>query len=345
MACHKDLTQRRMTDLPTPLAEIADSTGLKEEVRTAAAAKDASKAALKLIQGTEEIKGDPLGETAFLARFLVQCTLPHKDPGKVPVWKRRNGAYTLIIQPGWDDRNDCPLGYPYGILPRLILIWMVTEAKRTGVRRLHLGGRLADFSHELGLDTTKGGKRSDTARVKEQFARLIGSHISYRRRYQSTAWDGDTLQHGELEFTRQQPIVEESQIGWWVPGKRALFESYIDLSHDFFAAIMESAIPFDLRAIRVLRKSPLALDLYLFCNYIGANLTQRGKTKHLLTWRMLGQQLGCDYADQNNLKKKIKTAMRKVKLAHPGLKVGYPAAGGLAIYVSAPAIAPRTVRA
>ena len=330
-----------MNDASPSKAEIADSTGLKqEEIGTAVAAKEVTKAALKLIQGTEEIKDDPLGKTAFLARFLVQCTLPHKDPGKVPVWKRKNGGYTLVIQPGWDDHNDCPLGYPYGILPRLILIWMVTEAKRTGVRRLHLGGRLADFSHELGLDTTKGGKRSDTARVKEQFARLIGSHISYRRRYQDTAWDGQTLIHGEVEFTRRQPIVEESHIGWWVPGRRALFESYIDLSPEFFAAIMESAIPFDLRAIRVLRKSPMALDLYLFCNYIGATLKQRNKAKHFLTWKMLGQQLGCDYANPDDLKTNIKKAMRKVKLAHPGLKVGYPAqGGGLAIYVSAPAIA------
>jgi hypothetical protein len=330
-----------MNDLPNSIAEVAESTGLKE-IGTAAAANDASKAALKLIQGIEQIQGDPLGETAFLARFLVQCTLPHKDPGKVPVWKRKNGAYTLVIQPGWDDRNDCQMGYPYGILPRLILIWMVTEAKRTGVRRLHLGGRMADFSHELGLDTSKGGKRSDTARVKEQFARLIGSHISYRTRYQDTAWDGEKLQRAETEYMRQQPIVEESQIGWWTPGKRAMFASYIDLSPTFFAAIMESAIPFDMRAISVLRKSPLALDLYLFCNYIGANLKQRGRDKHFLSWKMLGQQLGCDYGDLHDLKKKIKSAMRKVKLAHPGLKVGYPAkGGGLEIHVSKPAIAPR----
>jgi hypothetical protein len=57
---------------------------------------------------------------------------------------------------------------------------------------------------------------------------------------------------------------------------------------------------------------------------------------------MLGQQLGCDYADQDNLKKKIKGAMRKVKLAHPALKFSYPKqGGGLEIHVSKPAIAPR----
>ncbi len=331
-----------MNDIPNSLAEIADSTGLVERIRTAAAAKEPSKAALKLIQGTEEIHGDALGETAFLSRFLVQCTLPHKDPGNVPVWKRKNGAYTLVIQPGWDERNDCQMGYPYGILPRLILIWIVTEAKRTGVRRLHLGGRLAEFSHELGLDSSKGGKRSDTARVKEQFARLIGSHISYRRRWDHTEWDGKKLQHVEMESMQRQPIVNRSVLGWWNAGKNPSFDSYIELSQEFFAAIMESAIPFDLRAITTLRKSPLALDLYLFCNYIGANLKTRGKTKHLLTWKMLGQQLGCDYADQDNLKKKIKAAMRKVKLAHSGLKVDYPPqGGGLEIHVSKPAIAPR----
>jgi hypothetical protein len=261
----------------------------------------------------------------------------------VRVWKRKNGSYTLVIEQGWDEHNDRPMGYPYGILPRLILIWIVTEAKRTGVRRLHLGGRLADFSHELGLDSSKGGKRSDTARIKDQFSRLIASHISYRRRFNTTKWDGGKLLQGEMAQTQNQPIVENSEVGWWAPGNRPMFESYIDLSPSFFAAIMESAIPFDMRAITVLRKSPLALDLYLFCNYIGATLVQRGKTKHSLSWRMLGQQLGCDYGDLHDLKRKIKAAMRKVKLAHPGLKVGYPAkGGGLMIYVSKPAIAPRS---
>lgn len=341
VARHKDLHHKPMNELPGPQAEQEDSTGLIERIKATEDAKEASKASLKLIEKATAIKEDPLGDPAYLARFLIQCTLPHTNPGNVPVWKRRNGKYTLRIQPGWDDYNDCPMGYPYGILPRLILIWAVTEAKRTGIRRLHLGHCLSEFIDKLDLQTSGRGKRGDGPRLKDQARRLFSAHIAF---YRNTDFEVEGSKFVN-ERVRQAPVTDDINLTWekGTPAQAVLWGSWIDLSPQFFAAIMESTVPCDMRAVGMLRRSPLALDLYMLCNYIGANLKQRGKTKHTITWRMLGQQLGCDYADQDNLKKKIKTAMRKVKLAHPGLKVGYPSkGGGFDIYVSTPAIAPRS---
>lgn len=303
--------------------------------------KEASRDALKLVQKAIEIKEDPLGDPAYLARFLIQCTLPHTDPGDVPVWRRKNGKYTLRIQPGWDEHTDRSMGYPYGIMPRLILIWAVTEAKRTRIRRLHLGHCMTEFIEKLDLDKPSGrGKRGIPARIKEQAQRLFSSHIDFFIHTREIV-EGKTISSDESESYR---VASKIHLRWndKDPEQPVLWGSYIDLSRDFFAAIMESVVPCDMRAVGMLRKSPLALDLYMLCNYIGANLKHRGKTSHVLTWRMLSQQLGCDYADLHDIKKKIKAAMLKVKLAHPGLKAGYPAkGGGIEIYVSEPAIAPR----
>jgi hypothetical protein len=345
VARHKDLTRTRMNDSSPSKAEIADSTGLKQEkIGTAATTKEPTKAALKLVERAVAIKEDRLGDPAYLARFLIQCTLPHTNPGNVPTWTRKNGQYTLRIQQGWDGLKDEPMGYPYGALPRLILIWAVTEAKRTGIRRLHLGHCLTEFLEKLNLTTSSGrGKRGDATRMKNQARRLFSAHIAFYR-YDELKIDGRTVVN---ERVRQTPITDDMNIAWdrRTADQAVLWGSWIDLSPSFFAAIMESVVPCDMRAIAMLRKSPLALDLYMLCNYIGANLKQREKTKHFLTWRMLGQQLGCDYADQDNLKKKIKATMRKVQLAHPGLRVGYPAkGGGLEIRVSPPAIAPRALK-
>ncbi len=41
-------------------------------------------------------------DRAFLARQLVQATLPHSDPGDVPVWTRTNGRLTLVVRPHHD---------------------------------------------------------------------------------------------------------------------------------------------------------------------------------------------------------------------------------------------------
>jgi hypothetical protein len=44
---------------------------------------------LKLLDAAEAIRFDPdQTEAAFMARQLVQATLPHKNPGDVPAWSR-----------------------------------------------------------------------------------------------------------------------------------------------------------------------------------------------------------------------------------------------------------------
>ena len=66
------------------------------------------------------------GSLGFMARLLVQATLPHKDPGSgVSTFERSNGKLRLVIMapPG--------IGLPWGKTPRLLLSWLTTEALRT----------------------------------------------------------------------------------------------------------------------------------------------------------------------------------------------------------------------
>jgi hypothetical protein len=119
-------------------------------------------------------------DLAFLTRYLVQCTLPHKNPGNVPLWRRRNGNLALVLQPGYDSEKDQLAGYPYGSIPRLVLYWITTEASRTHSRRLELGHSLASFMREVGLDPATGrGKRGDAKRLRDQMTRLLCCHISF----------------------------------------------------------------------------------------------------------------------------------------------------------------------
>jgi hypothetical protein len=51
----------------------------------------------------------------FSTRVVVQCSLPHRDPGNsLQVWTRTNGDLCLSIQPQWykkDEKMICT-GYP-----------------------------------------------------------------------------------------------------------------------------------------------------------------------------------------------------------------------------------------
>lgn len=92
------------------------------------------------------VDADALG---FMAKMLVQTTLPHRaQPGKQ--YTRADGDVTLSIT---DIGN---VGFPYGAYPRFILVWMTTEALRTGERRLELGRSLSGFMGQLGLQCTGG---------------------------------------------------------------------------------------------------------------------------------------------------------------------------------------------
>src|SRR3954469_16440818 len=144
-------------------------------------------ALLRIIKAGGEIRTNPEpdpADIAFMARQLVQATLPHSDPGKVEAWTRTNGNLSLTIRPGWDHTNRRSYGYPYGTIPRLLLFWITTEALRTGDRRLYLGSSLAAFMRELGLDPdngSTGAKRSDARRLKDQMMRLFQATISFDR--------------------------------------------------------------------------------------------------------------------------------------------------------------------
>src|ERR1700710_2153897 len=72
------------------------------------------------------------GSIGYAARLWAQLTLPYKNPAPdTQMWVRRNGSLTLRVMPGMTGPKDAPVaGYPFGVLPRLILTWMSTEAVR-----------------------------------------------------------------------------------------------------------------------------------------------------------------------------------------------------------------------
>ena len=59
------------------------------------------------------------GKLGFMARALVQATMPYKDP-KSNFFERRNGDLKLRIVSA--ERS----GVPFGIYPRLLMSWLTT---------------------------------------------------------------------------------------------------------------------------------------------------------------------------------------------------------------------------
>lgn len=284
-------------------------------------------AQLNLIEAAAAIRDQPdAAERAFMARQLVLCTLPHADPGNVEQWTRRAGNFILGITPGRDFEQNRSIGYPYGSIPRLLLFWIITEAIQTKSRRLVLGRSLAQFMRAVGLDPSRGGKRSDQRRLKEQMRRLFKCHISF----QATVDQPDA----QGERWRDMPVAPDGEL-WWHPhpDQTALWESWIELGENFFNAILASPVPIDMRALRALKRSPLALDIYALISYRSFVIVQKNLSPQFVAWTVLMRQLGTDYSDPKDFKKKARAALRKIAALYPGLTIG-KAKGGFSIHAT-----------
>lgn len=282
------------------------------------------------------IMADPITaeqDKAFLTRQLVQVTLPHSSPGNVPIWQRRNGDLSLSIRPGWDHNKNKPLGLPFGSIPRLLLFWLTTEALRTGSRKIMLGDSMASFMRDVGLDPyTGGGKRGDGARLRSQMERLFRATISFEVNRQ----DGDTSGKRWLDMQ----IAPEGEL-WWdfkSPDQPALFGSWIELGEKFYDAIISAPVPLDKRALSALKRSPMALDLYAWATYKSFVLSHGKRREQFIPWRAFMTQLGADYSDLKNFKRKTKETFRKVQAVYPNLDLE-DADGGFIIRAAPPAVA------
>jgi hypothetical protein len=323
------------------LSRIADSSpSLKEAVPKEENYKPLTRAQNKLLDASVAIFAEPATtkDAAFMARELVQTSLPHKNPGNIPAWTRTNGNLTFAIQAGYNIEKKESYGYPYGIIPRLLLFWITTEAAKTKSRRLELGHSLSGFMVELGLipSSAGAGKRSDAKRLRDQMDRLFQGKFSFHKHQQDKSRDG----HAWLNME----IAPKGELWWSLkdPQHAALWGSWIELGEDFFVAITAAPVPLDMRALKALKRSPLALDLYSWLTYEAFRAHKSGKPRYE-TWEQLHSHMGGEYRQLNDFRRKAKAALRKIKVVYPGLKLGKKQGGIEILSESYPALQPRHV--
>jgi len=297
--------------------------------------KPLTRAQRKLVDASVLIFGEGATkkDAAFMARELVQACLPHKNPGDISLWKRTNGNVTIAIQAGMNIETGESCGYPYGTIPRLLLFWITTEAIKTKSRRLALGHTLNGFMAEVGLNPeTGGGKRSDAKRLQNQMERLFRARFSFM----ATTGSDD-----RREYRRDMLVAEESDL-WWnpkQPGQGPLWGSWIELGQKFYDAITATPVPVDIRALKALKRSPLALDLYSWLTYEAFRTHKSGKPRHE-TWEQLHAHIGGEYGRLDRFRSKAKAALTKIKVVYPGLKLGKKQGGIEILPESYPALQP-----
>lgn len=240
------------------------------------------------------------GALGYMARILVQATMPHSNKEK-STFERTNGKLRLAIM------GHPSIGLPYGVYPRLLLSWLVTEAVKTKNSTIILGSNLSKFMSELGL-VPSGGRWGTIWRLRDQMRRLFSSSIS-------CVYSDDSLSSG-IGFN----IARKYHL-WWdpkTPGQTDLWNSTVTLSQDFFQEIIDRPVPIDMRALKALKTSSMALDLYCWLTYRFSYLNHKTE----IPWQLLQGQFGSDYADTKQgrfeFKRQLLSQLKKVSVIYEG---------------------------
>lgn len=235
------------------------------------------------------------GALGYLARCMVQATMPHRQVDGT-YFERKNGAFTLTMLAPPDP------GLPYGSIPRLLLAWLSTEAVRTKSREIELGDSMSAFMRELGLVPT-GGRWGSITRLKNQTARLFACTV--------TAVYKDAGKKGIVNRS-----IADDAVMWWdaKDAKQATqWRSRVVLTEPFFREIVEQPVPVDLRALKALKQSPLALDAYAWLTY-RASYIRKPST---IPWEALASQFGGEYKVVRQFKAAFIETLRKVATVYP----------------------------
>jgi hypothetical protein len=256
----------------------------------------------KLINQALAIEVEQAKETGvlgYVARALAQATMPHsKVEGNEFV--RKNGVYTLTML------APSEVGLPYGSIPRLLIAWLTTEAVKTKKREIVLGDSLSDFMARLGLAPT-GGRWGSITRLKQQMRSLFSSMIS-------CSYEGED-KRGEIGFR-----IADKHFFLWDPKKpnqSDLWGCSVTLTETFFNEITQRPIPIHMEALKILKRSPMALDIYCWLTYRMSYL----KKSTLIPWSTLQTQFGADYKEVRYFKRKFLVQLKAVFLVYPEARV------------------------
>jgi len=246
-------------------------------------------------------------DIGFIPSAMAYVAMPHSEQKGVAVFKRTNGRSTFSIL------NDPDIGLPFGKIPRLMVAFICSRAKKTGERVIDIGSNQSQFMRMLGMGNS-GGSNGAIHRVRDQAHRLFMSNITITSNFTDESGDAEGFSWNKLSIT-------DEGMSLWNPHapQREKWVGQITLTEKFFKECIEHAIPVSMQTLHDLR-SPLAMDVYVWMTY-------RYNTLERLTnisWRQMQMQIGSGYPQTTrgslDFKQNFKKQIAAVSELYPSAK-------------------------
>src|SRR5919107_924886 len=191
----------------------------------------------------------------------AQCALPHKRLPNDAAWGIAAERVKLMVEPGRrqfigpnGQQQFEFVGVPFGSHARLILLYLQTEALRTGSREVELGGSMRQWLSRVGIPA--GGMTGKS--VRDQAERISRCKLTF-----------DITTGGRSSGLVQQTIVDRALFIEADEGVRQgrLSLETAKLSEGFFEQLKKHPVPLEEAAIKALSNNAPALDVYLWLAY------------------------------------------------------------------------------
>jgi Plasmid encoded RepA protein len=281
-----------------------------------------------LVDIAAEVLADDAGKIGISYSGFCMTGLPHKRLPDEQVWEKQGHRVTLLVEPGRMKRGAGPaqvVGVPYGARARMILLYLQTQAVRTGSRDVELGRSLHDWLGRMGLSW--GGETGRA--LRDQANRIAACSLRF-------FWEGETADGWVKGSFVRSGLRFHERTGDDRQGD--LWEDRVILDEVFYDALRKHPVPLREASLRELADRSASLDLYIWLAYRLHTLSSPTPVR----WAALREQFGTSYSELRFFRRDFPKMLAPAVAAYPEARVEVDD-NGVVLYPSPSPIASRVV--
>jgi hypothetical protein len=271
----------------------------REQARAMVSEKERS-----LFDIAAEVMADESQRIGISYTGFCLTSLPHKRLPDDQTWEKKGHRVTLWVEPGRMKTRGkvVTYGVPYGARARMILLYLQTQAVRTGSREIALGRSMRDWMERMGLAV--GGETAKS--LREQAARISACTLKFFwENEEQEGWTRGAIVTSGLRFK----VPEDSQANLW--------EDRVVLDEVFWRTLREHPVPLLEAAIRQLRDRSMSLDIYVWLAWRCHQLNKPTP----ISWPAIFAQFGGGFRAMKHFKPSFAEALGAALAAYPEARI------------------------
>lgn len=269
-----------------------------------------------VVEAAYQVLSEEADKLGFTYSGFALTSLPHK-PQTDNVWRREGHNLTMLLQ-GGVDRAGNSLGVPYGSYARFILLFLQSEAVKSGSREIELGRSMRVWLSNMGLSI--GG--TTYRLVNEQAQRISGCSLTFYT-------DRDNK-----EIMRRGGFVDGSiTMADVMTDQPMLWQERVLLNEEFYQAMRAHPVPLSETALRAIGPRSMVIDIYIWLAYRLHAL--KGDAE--ISWLSLNTQFGAGYGRLRDFRSGFLGALELALAVYPEARVSVDERG-IVLRPSRPAI-------